>query len=81
MIRRTIEQRRAALAHSNALATKRETEHRIALLRGKALAAHQTNDAVTVEMLNAQFRSELWPAFQQASAAVRSAKAELDAVR
>jgi hypothetical protein len=55
VIKRTIEQRRRALAHSNAVADKNRAAHAIALLRLKYLDALRSDDVLTKAALDVEF--------------------------
>jgi hypothetical protein len=78
---RTIEQRRRVLAHSNALESKRQVEHKIALLRQKYLDALHYNDEPTKRLLDIEYREVLKPAWSAAAEAERTARAELETTR
>jgi hypothetical protein len=81
MIRPTIEQRRRVLVHSNALESKRQVEHKIALVRQKYLDAMHHNDEATKRLLNIQYNEKLLPEWRQAAEAERNARAQLESAR
>jgi hypothetical protein len=63
--------------HRRAVDDKLALEARIATLRERYLSAVRSNDEPTKRLLDATFREELKPAFEQAAEAERAARAAL----